>query len=322
MTKEELIEKIQACIGENSGIEIYFGLKNGECRKGNFANAVQNRLKSMFVESLNGKILADEIQLLELSSADERKDAIYHYDIQMDEPLEGTKWMYEICNPDNDIQVFSFGNDGLDNIAYLLIKIATIDSQLVIYRNLPPINNYKKQSSFFTIYKNNIFDEMQNNFLKISPGIELLKIDDELVVADLKFFERSFGFHDQIKHAANTQIIRLGAANFLEGIDELSDAAENDINVARKLSNLENNSPVLKKMIDGEIAIDAFINFTKTNPALIDKFKYSEANKISIRSKKHIKYLLKVLNDDYLMSELTRNIYDSLAKDKIELANP
>lgn len=322
MTKEELVEKIHECINEKSGIEIYFGLENGECRKGNFANAVQNRLKSMFVESLNRKVIADDIQLLELSSADERKDAIYHYDIQTADPLDGTTWMDEICNLNNDIQFFSFNNDGLDQIAYLLVKIATVDSQLVIYRNLPPINNYKKQSSYFTIWNNNIFEEMSNDFLKISPGVELLKIEEELIIVDLKFFERSFNFHDQIKRAANTQIIRLGTANFLEGIEKLSDAVENDINMARKLSNLENNSPVLKKLIDGEITIESFINFTKTNPALTNRFKYSATNdKIAIKNKKHIKFLLKVLNDDYLMSELTRNIYDTLAKDKIEPIN-
>ena len=318
MTKEELIQKVSSCLGGDAGIEIYFGLSNGECRKGNFAHAVQDRLKTMFVDSLNKKVIADEIQLLELSSADERKDAIYHFDIQLDEPIEGTRWMYDICNHGNVIQTFSFDNDGIENISYFLVKIATVDNQLVIYRNLPPINNYKKQSTFFTAWKNNIFDEMSNNFLKISPGVELLKIGEELIVVDMKFFERNFGYHDQIKNAANTQIIRLGSVNFLEGMEELSDAVSNDVNVARKLSNLENNSPVLKKLIDGDITVESFIKFTKENPAISGKFKYSENNdKISIKTKKHIKFLLKVLNDDYLMSQLTNNIYDTIAKDQI-----
>lgn len=320
MTKDELIQLIQPCIGENSGIEIYFGLENGECRKGNFANAVQGNLKDLFVESLNTKVISEDITLLDLSAADDRKNAIYYYDIQHEGNIQGMEWMYEVCNPQNNIPVFSFDEDGIENIDYFLIKLATVDNQLVIYRNLPSINNYKKQSAKFIWGRNNIFEEMPNDFLKISPGVEILKIGNEFIVTDMKFFERAFGFHDPIKRAAHTQIIRLATANLLDGVEKLDETVDNDVSIARKLSNLEKNSPVLKIIIDGGISNETFIRFTKTNPALAGKFKYSEhEDKIAVKTKKHIKYLLKVLNDDYLMSELTKNQYDSSAKDPVLL---
>lgn len=318
MTKEELVERIQSCIGEGSGIEIYFGLENGECRKGNFANAVQNNLKSIFVESLNAKVVSDDITLLNISESDERKNAIYYYDIPHEEGIVGMELMYEVCNPQNDIGFFSFDDDGIESISFFLIKIATVDNQLVIYRNLPSINNYKRQKSYFVGWKNYIFDEMPNDFLKISPGVELLKIDDDFIIVDMKFFERAYGFHDQIKKSAHTQVVRLATANFLEGIEKLDEEVDSDVNIARKLSNIEKNAPVLVKMIDNSLPIADFINFTKTHPALTGKFKYSDnGDKISIKTKGHIKYLLKVLNDDYLMSELTKITYDSLAKTKV-----
>lgn len=318
MTKEELVEKVQSCIGEGSGIEIYFGLENGECRKGNFANAVQDNLKSIFVESLNGKVISDDISLLNISESDERKNAIYYYDLPHDDGIAGTELMYEVCNPQNNIGFFSFDDDGIENISFFLIKIATVDNQLVIYRNLPSINNYKKQKSNFIWWHNNIFDEMPNDFLKISPGVELLKIDDDFIIVDMKFFERAYGFHDQIKKSAHAQVVRLATANFLEGIEKLDEEADSDVNIARKLSNIENNAPVLGKIIDNNLAIADFINFTKTHPALTGKFKYSEnGDKIAIRTKGHIKFLLKALNDDYLKSELTKIAYDSLAKNKV-----
>ena len=87
-----------------------------------------------------------------------------------------------------------------------------------------------------------------------------------------------------------------------------------DISFARKLSKAKENSPVISL----DISNDDIIRFTKTNPGLKGKFKYTEGDKnIRLDTKASKLAFIKLLNDDYLWSELTFQNYDSIAKDRI-----
>ena len=87
-----------------------------------------------------------------------------------------------------------------------------------------------------------------------------------------------------------------------------------DITFARKLSKIREKSPVITLNISN----DDIINFTKTNPGLRGRFKYSEDGKqIRLDTKASKNAFIKLLNDDYLRSNLTNQEYDSIAKDRI-----
>ncbi len=61
------------------------------------------------------------------------------------------------------------------------------------------------------------------------------------------------------------------------------------------------------------------IRFSKTHPALKDKFKYTEDGQtIRLDTKASKKLFIKLLNDEYLHSELTKQYYEAIAKDKID----
>ncbi len=52
MTKEELKGIVELSITEETGIEIYLGLKNGEIRKANFIDEVQQEIKNVFIDDI------------------------------------------------------------------------------------------------------------------------------------------------------------------------------------------------------------------------------------------------------------------------------
>lgn len=329
MTKEELNEKINACLSGVTGIEIYFGMNGDQCRKGNFSNMVQDKIKRLFINVINDKVLADGISLLGLSEADDRQNAIFYYDIETDAEQEeggeqedhiiGAELLELVASPQNNIQVFSFDQDAISEIESLIIKIGNAEHDMVIYRIIPPINNYArmKNSVLFFGKHENIFDEQDKDFVKISPGVELILVDGEFIITDLTFFEKATRYHEPIKRAARGQISSLNQLGFLENVDFLNSAIEESVSFARKLAKIYNNSPALSMIQNHQLSIDDFIAYTRLNPALADKFTYSEDGKISISTKSHLKFLIKTLNDDYLISELTRIIYDSKAKDRI-----
>lgn len=319
MTKEELNQRINYCLDENTGIEIYFGMRGGECKKGNFAAAVQDTIKDMFIGVINTKILSDEVVLMNLSTADDRKDVIYQYDLEHKSNIQGSELLQLVAPSDNGIQFFSFDDDKISDIDSLIIKIGNANNDLVIFRKIPAINNYARMAKSFMFGKRgNIFDLQSNEFVKITPGAEFLLIDEEFFILDLKYFEQTTRFHAPIFMAAHNQIGILGGLGFLEDIAPLIAIVDEDITLARKLSKINDNSPTLNMLRNGHLSLPAFIHFTRNHPALNGKFKYSQEGKLSLTTKNHIKYLIKVLNDDYLVSQLTNIAYDSKAKDQIQ----
>ena len=83
---------------------------------------------------------------------------------------------------------------------------------------------------------------------------------------------------------------------------------------AKNLAKTFNNSPVIKK----DIPNNKIIEFCKTNLGLMKAFKHSrDGTNFILNTKSSQLKFLKLLNDDYLISELTRSYYNSMAKDNI-----
>ncbi len=71
-------------------------------------------------------------------------------------------------------------------------------------------------------------------------------------------------------------------------------------------------------LIKRGISKEAIVEFTKNTPELAGKFKYSEdGTQIRLGTKKSKIAFLKLMNDAFLHSELTKQWYDASAKDNI-----
>lgn len=309
MNKDELASAITECIGEDSGIEIYFGLKNRELRKANFLANIQQLTKNIFIEELQTKIINTDLSVVNFSSADERGGVIYQYDLDFTNDMQ---IFSSVNNAENVISTFSFENDTIDNIAYFLIVIGCANHQVTIYKQLAPVNIYKRNSGLFVRKADNEFRQIDDDFLRIVPGVDLVYINNELFILNLNIIEKAFDIHNIIIASANAQIGVIRQYDLVENIDSLSSELS-DITFARKLSKISDNSPVI-----GNIDNQSIIRFTREHPVLRNVFKYSaDGTKIKLTSKRSKRLFIKLLNDDYLTSDLTSIYYDSLAKDPI-----
>ena len=248
MNKEELKKIVQLSINENAGIEIFLGLKNGEIRKANFIDEVQKEIKKVFIDDIEKRIIESEYPIMCLSSSDERKDIIYHFDYT---PLpDDLKFFDTVLDPMIDIKTFSFVDDKLSNIDFFLFLIGDETNQILLYKQLASINIYKKNTGIFVRKADNEFARVNDDFLRIVPGFEMFKINEELYILDLKFLERKFKIYDVIRSAA--------------------------------------------------------VKYTDDDSQII------------LTTQKSMMTFIKLLNDDFLSSELTRNYYDSIAKDVLK----
>lgn len=316
MTIDELKAQISAVIADKCGAEIYFLLDsdNGmQIKKADIDEVPQAELTNMFVEAITNRILLnDDLSLIELSSADDRRETVYHYDLS-DVPDE-LQHLRSIIAADN-FDEFSFAEDRLNNLEGILILLGNVEHQMALYKYQYPVALLRKDTGFNLMRArgSNRFKKLDEDVLKINAKFEFFKIGGQYYILDLKALERFFGFHDAIKNIATQGIENIRKADLVESVQVFSDRLD-DISFSRKLVRAASSSPVLNLIPNADV-----ISFASTHPALRGRFKFTaDGERFSLRTKKSQGLFLKLLNDDFLQSELTKRYYDSLAKDAIE----
>ncbi|AVE05696.1 DUF4868 domain-containing protein [Pseudomonas palleroniana] len=316
MSIDDLKTKIAAVVADGCGSEIFFLLDsdNGmQIKKADIDEVPQAELTKMFVDTITNKILLnDEISLIKLSNADERRETIYDYDIP-DVPVE-LQHLRNIIAAD-DFEEFSFANDNLNNLEGILVLLGNAEHQMALYKYQYPVSLLRKDTGFNLMRSRgtNRFKKLDEDVLKINAKFEFFKIDGQYYILDLKALERFFGFHEAIKNIAAKGIENIRQADLVDNVQVLSDRLD-DISFSRKLVRAASASPVLNLIPNAEV-----ISFASTHPALRGRFKLTDdGERFNLRTKTSQTLFLKLLNDDFLQSELTKRYYDSLAKDAID----
>ncbi len=297
---------------------IYSVLKNDETDENNLSlyqldieSTSQGDLKKLFLDFLKEAILDNEdVNLLKLSSSDERQNAMYIYDLD-DIPAELT-YLDDIIKSD-DHSLLDLSSNSLNKIKALIIEIGNNDKQIVLYKLVAPINIFNRQSFFLKKSKTRL-EKIDDEFLRVVPAFDVIKIDDVLIIKDIKFLEKHFGFHNIIKKNAELGMNTIKNLQLVENPDVLTELID-EVKWARKFVKVNTSSPVIKAKIPNE----SIIEFCKNFPKLSKKIRFNEdGDKILLDTKVSKDLFIKVLMDDFLTSELTTFHYESVAKDSLE----
>ena len=313
MNKEQLIDRLGYFLNPENGIGavLYFVLEqNGEnvIRFADIENEAKSELKERFLEYIVGKFINnEELHYQNISEADDRKNVIYKYDI--DERPENLDILNSILINEEQLH-FDFNQNNLENLQGYLITIGNEGNKIALYKKHHPINLLKRDR-FLLIPSDHRFIKVQQDAIAIDRSFDFMMIDNNLIVLKLSILERYFGFEAVIRNQAQNTIDMIAANELLESIEQLNDIVQN-MTHARKLMKIRN-SPVLN------VPVIKVINFIRNHPELNGKIGFNGTQtKINLETNSAKKLFLKLLNDDYLLSELTDLQYDSHAKDKIE----
>ena len=316
MNAEELKGALQVFYDNYNeiGISVYAILKdqnNNQPQKLDIDADSLAGLKALFIQSLiNNVSEKQDLTILDLSTADERLDAIYIYDLDLPEEF---KTIESILATD-DHPLLNLRDSSLTGIKALLIEIGNNIGQVVLYKTMAPVNIYGR-TSFFLKKSEHRLKQIDDEFLRITDGFQLLRINDELLVIDLSAVERNFGFHDVIKREAALGIESIQTLELVENPEVLHELLD-DVKYARRFTKVAKSSPVIKAGVPNP----SIINFCKTFPKLTGKIRFNEAeDKIVLDTKVSKDLFIKLLMDDFLTSELTNYHYESVAKDSAEV---
>ncbi len=312
MTREELITRLNYFLNPNNniGAVLYFVLDHeGETviRFANIENVAKLELKNRFLEYIQEKFINNEdLHYQNISEADDRKNVVYKYDI--DERPESLNILDEILANEEQIH-FNFNQDQLSNIKGYLITIGNEGNKIALYKKHHSMNILRRDR-FLLVPSGERLVEVQNDVIALDKSFDFMMVDDNLIVLKLNILERYFGFENVIRNQASNTIGLVEANELLEDIEQLLEIAQSIPN-ARKLMKIRN-SPVLN------VPAINVMNFIRNHPELTGKISFNaDGAKINLETGVSKKLFLKLLNDDFLFSQLTELQYDSHAKDKL-----
>ncbi len=321
---KELKEKLQSIAKlQASGIQVFFIMKGieGCIKKANIANGATDGLKQAHIENISqlASMMEEDIDsltVINLSAADDRKSAIYCYDLEdrpqfFDAFKEIEDHQYDDYFSEENGRFFDFSKDELSQIDAFVIHIGNADNSLMIYRKNYSVNIFKRDKIFLVKKDDTRFDTMKDDFIRLDAKIDFLYVNGEVYIYNLDVLERFGDFHQIITKEATTSLEEIGTLGLVSNLDILSGRVD-DLRFARKLAKISKDSPVFK------VPQADIIEFTKKHPFLKDKFKYTaDGSQIELSSKLSQDNFVKLLNDDFLRSELTKIDYESPAKNRL-----
>ncbi|MFV0562779.1 anti-phage protein KwaB [Malaciobacter mytili] len=313
MNEQELKDALQFYYDnfDEIGVSVYAILRDKENPvKLDIESDALGGLKTLFLDSVQKTVLDnDELNILNLSTSDDRVNAIYLYDVDVPDELS---CINRVISTDN-LPLMNIADTTLSDVQALLIEIGNNENQVVLYKTMAPINIYGRASFFLKKSKTRL-TQIDDEFLRVSPNFQLMKVNDNLFVLDLKSLEKNFGFHEVIKREATLGVTAIETMLLVENTEVLHELID-DVKYARKFTKVVKSSPVIKARIPNQ----NIINFCKAFPRLIGKIRFNQnEDKILLDTKVSKDLFIKVLMDDFLTSELTKYHYESVAKDSVD----
>lgn len=324
MTIEEIKDKLSTLLGQPYTVQVYFVLKQDENLILRLADIEDEKTEpeadKLFLEYMTDTVLNNnDLQVCELSTADERTNAIFHYDYtEYPEELEVFQ-SFDIKQATKEVEKFNFEQDNLSRLCGYIIYIGSMEDGVSLFKKHYPISLIKRDSFLLGAIKSKQRFELVtgDDIIRLNGAVQLFRINGEIFVIDIKVLERNMGFNQLIYKAADETVQAIEELAIIEDIQVLRDSAE-DIAFARKLSRVKKSSPIFKLNISKETIIE----FTKTTHDLSGRFKYSEdGNEIRLDTKKSKDAFITLMNDAFLRSELTKQFYEAKAKDNITQNN-
>ncbi|WP_180960405.1 Kiwa anti-phage protein KwaB-like domain-containing protein [Neobacillus cucumis] len=187
------------------------------------------------------------------------------------------------------------------------VKIELNDKKLVWFRKYSKGKVLKKGFKEAVLFKDGKFSKIEHDVFQIDENVDCFIWNDEIYITQHHNFEKIFSYEDQYeeKFGEALDVIR-ETFSFIDH-ESLQQFVHNDSIQKRKLAAIMKNG-VYEKYGFNEVAttIEKYELDIEVDP---------QGQRINLTPKDSRRFL-KILNDDYLQSEVTAERYESIAKRK------
>ena len=279
-------------------------------RRADITAGVRDALRDQFRNYLQTELINnDDLAFGSILESDGKTKGAFTFDI--DEKPDGVGSLSDLLE-NEQVATFNFATESLEHLFGFIFLLGNNEEKIALYKKHYAINAIQRDRILMVKKSATRLEEVDDDIIKIDASIQFVQIEDNLLILDTSTLERFFGFEQVIQTRATESVNNLIAGtNFLVDQNGLLGRLTN-VTFARKLMKLNENSPVL--LVD----FDKLKAFIKQHPKLSKSIKFNEdESRIALQTHVSMDLFIKLLDDDYLKSELTDFNYEADRKDVV-----
>jgi hypothetical protein len=201
-----------------------------------------------------------------------------------------------------------------DTLAYekiwaIWIKFSVGKNNFYLLKKITPSKVLTTGGILAWVFRGESFRRLNKDVLTIDGHFDVFACNDTLIFEKKTNFERALMYDEIIQQVADETLNEIEQINIVENFDDLKTMLADDYHSIRKLNKLRQKQYFREKTFSDYHRIirdyDVPVNVDEAN------------QKFSVADKAQAKLLIKVLNDDYLKSELTNIKYAANSKEDI-----
>lgn len=315
MERNQIIEQLEQINSDDNAVEIYIlaqpeiesGTLSVDFYKARLHQSLPKSIIDLFFPVIRKKLIQKEYDVVnydpaltpdrkvvwEQSSDDVPFYNFFHNEI---ETVDNIPWYDSENLPYDDIWAYWIKVYGNGNNFYLIKKVT---SSKVI----------RTGGKLAIIFDSDVFKKLENDVLTMDGTFDAIYCNDSLIFENKQNFEKALLYQEVKQAVAEETLNEIGGIGFVENFDQVRDFLKDDYHSINKLNKIKEKPyfrtltfDVCKRIIhDYEVEIE------------IDE----ENNQFNITSKAQAKHFIKVLNDDYLKSEMTNLKYAANSKEDV-----
>lgn len=274
-------------------------------------NMVEDDIKELlpiYTSLLHSKIIDCEgLSIGDYSISSVRENMIYRYDLQEEHRTQEMANM-AIAGTEENPSYFSVSSESLEKINGIYVVINDAEHRIVLYKQISPVDKTYGRSTYWFGLKsdNSMFERKKESMLRLTPGIQMLYADGEIILVEMTRLESALGLDAILQKEAQATYQSVEAKNIAVDISLVKEVCQQP-SMLKKLRHALTESKV------NDIPNEDVIRFAASQPKL--NFKFNDDNtRFDLSTKAAARRFIKLLDDDYLFSNLTKEDYDSEQK--------
>jgi hypothetical protein len=206
-----------------------------------------------------------------------------------------------VVNPENSI----------DQVNGLYIVIKSDEHVISLYKHIFGVDKIYAQRNLFIVRSHDQFVKQTESMLRISSSFQMLCVDDEIIMTDIQKLERIMDLKEVLTNRAAEHIAKIVNERQLVKDSVQLERVSKEPTMAKKLIHALTDGKVFSQNISNA----AIIAFARSKGAKLNMS--FEGNQFDLKNKIEAKRFIKLIDDDYLTSELTREDYDANQKQEL-----
>ena len=317
MDKAQTQKAIKDITDSCTGIKVFFVDSNNKLLDSDVHNEVLDSFRNGFVDNLRKKYSENEFFTCpKLSNADDRKNALYMFDFDDDEkPFEfGLLDQVNNLAANERLEKYQVKSLGLKKLRGIIIRLKNSQGKVMSFfqhlHNMSLVTPDK--ATFLTTHKTRVV-KLEDDVLRLDHKFIMAKVNDSYLIENINNLEKILNFDKVIHSKAVQYCTSLQDKNLVKDLNKFNERLENQTSFARKFVKIFKGSAVVEQNLSNEDIIE----FVMKKPFYKESLKLTESNdQFDLSSIQYCNTFLKLLDDEFLKSELTGQDYIARAKDR------